>query len=281
MSTALLILLLFLGLYQLFELVFLFQEIRHLPSYSPIYRVLTSHRNRYWFRRLGVGYDASRTGIHSCILISLAAILALLADSSFKLWISYQIFILQVTLIALLLDQLFWVGSSMLLYFQALKGHVHYLTTMRVIEKKNREKWDTQLNTLKNKIQQFSISKYTPNFMLRFFAVVLVTVLTYSIIYYSLERVSPGSFTDPTSTPISYLQLLYHSVVVTTSLNTTTEPHSIIARVFSAIQGFINLYLFVLVISFFASVSESQVETERENLLKSINASINNYKDID
>ncbi len=212
----------------------------------------------------------SRIGVHSCILIFVASIMVVLVDPTFTIWIGYQIFILQGTLVVLLIDQLFWVGSSMLLYFQALNGHLHYLTAMKAIEKKDPNKWNTQIDELKDKVEQFSISKYTPNFMIRFFTVILVAIYTYSIIYYSVELSKPGSFIDTTGGTLGYFQFMYYSIVITTSLNTSIDPQTIIARTFSALQGFTNLYLFVLVISFFASVSESQIETERKSLLRLI-----------
>jgi hypothetical protein len=184
------------------------------------------------------------------------------------------------SLAILLIDQLFWVGSSMLLYFQALQGRLFYLKTRRSTHKINIAKSNVEINQLKLKVERFTISKYIPRFILKFFAVILLTLFTFSVVYYSINLIYPASFQSSSGAVITYIDLLYHSIFITTALGSNIEPKTILARSVSSLHGFVNLYLLVLVISFFTSASESEINIEKSKLVELINTSLLDDEDL-
>jgi hypothetical protein len=172
-------------------------------------------------------------------------------------------------LIILLVDQLFWGQSAVKIYFSRIYGKAAAIEDLAAFEDDSKSYLEANLGKLKTEIEHFSQASYAPYFVARFFIILVLSVIFYTIIYYSINLSLPGSFTDSSMT-FSLLDSLYYSAMLTTGIGSSFEPQQFVAKLFVALHGFVNLYLLVLVITFFATISEKEIDSERDRLLSSI-----------
>ena len=87
-----------------------------------------------------------------------------------------------------------------------------------------------------------------------------------------MSRIDIFSFVDTTGNPVSNLwDLLYRSVMLTATFGPPFDPTTGLAKFFTSIHAIITLCLLVIVITFFGSISEEKLQTEKQNFLAEIN----------
>lgn len=254
--------------YLYWELYCLYKEAKLLSSKSPIGHLIFYIKSKQWYQNISLGFDSAGTLAHG-LCIAFTSLLAILCFDNLGYWLFLQTILLQTVLIILLIDQLFWVRSAVKVYFSRLYGKVEAVENLAAFEANSQGYLEENLGKLKNEIRNFSQASYAPYFVARFFIILVLSVFFYTVIYYSLNLGLPGSFIN-FSGSFSILDSLYYSAMITTGIGSSLEPQQLIAKLFVAIHGFVNLYLLVLVITFFATISEKEVDSEKERLLSSI-----------
>jgi hypothetical protein len=264
-------------LWQFFELGNLLIESLKQVSISPTYKLIIIIREQTLKRQIlrqkhrftfKWHYDPYGNLTHLCIIVIVSAALSLVSSDKFIIF--SQIGTLLLAVLILLLDLFNWVPTSvkLLLESQVPIAQQYLEWTKQIFSS---DEWRKEAEHLRNEINGIHLGDLVPSFVQRFASVLLIVVFTFATSYYLLARLDSSLFADASGQPITrFDEFLYQSVMITTTFGPPFEADGW-ARVLVAIHAIVTLYLFVLVLAFFGTISEEKLSTEKERFLDDLN----------
>lgn len=260
--------LIFLTIWEIFELGNLLVETFWQKSTSPIYKLITIMRGpvlqREKILQIVYGIDTYGNLTHFLIIFIFAAIVGF---SNVPYWATIlQMVALGFALTVLLIDLLIWIPISVKLSLQPLALSAEYLASkMDILPSDN---WKIEVQRLRHTISCLRLGSLVPTFAFRFVTIVLLVVLTFTFEYSLITHLDRNSFTDTFNNQVSSFDaFLYQSVMITTTFGPPFAPNNNWARLLVATHAVTTIYLFVVVLAFFGSISEDKVSIEKEKLL--------------
>ena len=208
--------------------------------------------------------------ISFCIIISICTVsLRIKFERYLILW---GILIILGTLVGIIFDLLAWLPISTTLFFESLDMILEYRQLENSVispSKRNRE-----VDSLYTVVRSIKRADFVPYFVARFSIVILLTILSFSAIYFFVGIIEHFTgFIDTSGQEVhSFWDFLYSSVMLTATFGPVFEPVTWLSRFLVGIHALLTLCLLVIVITFFSSLSEERIKTERSRFLQKLNS---------
>lgn len=259
-----------------YEVANLAIESRKQRSFSLVFKAIVSIKNyvkiRFLVRneelKMMAGIDTYGTLGH------LLFIFVFVVSGSFlfnQIWfIIVSMVLVGISLSIVLWDMMFWIGASVGLFFESLFRVI--VNRSMIVSATNSQDEKRKLNLLIDQVKNIKLGDILPSFITRFVFVVMLVVIGFAFEYMQLSRLDSFSFLDRSGGAItSFMEFLYQSVMITTTLGADMQP-SQWGKFILSCHAVITLYLFVVVLAFFATLSENKLEIEKANFFSNLNA---------
>jgi len=168
-----------------------------------------------------------------------------------------------------MIDSLFWIYYSATAPLTRLDAVMDAFSMFK--EKQQTPKFKEKLQKIKERMAEYNPREILPKFLFRLLIIVAVFTLVYSIIYFSLTILDPGSFVDSNNSRVlTWEHILFYSVTNTTGVGSEISAQTFWARVFVQFHGITTLFIFVFMLTLVTSVALESIESQKNSLVQKI-----------